>query len=675
MRQRILILFCIIMLVTVGLLPRHAEASDKEAAGVDIAIVVDTSGSMKSTDPDRIAIEAAKLFIDMTEISDTRIALVTFSDKLGSVTKLTDINGTSDKESLKSSLNGISYKGDTDMGRALKKGYELLKDGSKDNKHKAILFFTDGNIDLGKSKTRTNDDSYQDTKKVIEKSAKDGIPIYTIGLNSDGSVDQKLLSNISEKTAGRNYLVDKADVLPEIFNEIFADFINSNLISLGEYVTDGKNYTDIPFEISNNSVLEANIIMLSKKKLKNIVLKDPKGDLVALNSDKALISESKQYTMLKMITPKKGKWNLRIKGSNGCKVHINLIFNYKVELASKAKLVAKGPDSYIKVTSWLEKKGEKFDDEALYSGFTGKVYCKSSAGEKTYPMKNEGTSFTAQIPIGAKTGNFEIYTRVESDSIYRVSDISTIKVKNSPPVFNKFPSLVELKGLVGSAQKEKIALSDYVTDPDGDDISYKAELQTSGKNIATVKVKDNKLIIIGGKKGKTTVKITATDSKGAATTTNLAVSVNSKFSNIWPVIIIIILSALLLAFLIFILLKLKRMAKVSNQIFYGSLGWVIVGDRNREQLYQLGYEKGTIPLSKCISEPALNELGLAKVKMHMTNSVEGIELKNSSKNCIMVMGFGGSPQGKLVLMNGDFTIISGKYMGNDISVKITYSLY
>ncbi len=673
--RRIIFALCFLMiLVSAILIPPHARASDKEEAGVDIAIVVDTSGSMKSTDPNHIAIEAAKLFIDMTEISDTRIALVTFSDQLGRVTTLKDIHTISDKESIKSNLNEISYQGDTDMGLALEKGYEILKEGRKDKKQQAILFFTDGNIDLNKSKTRTNEESLQETSNMVDKSSKDGIPIYTIGLNSDGSVDEKLLSDIAKKTNGRSYLVDKPEVLPEIFNEIFADFINSNIISLGEYTTDGKNYTEVPVEIPNNSVLEANIIVLSDKKMEAIELYNPSGKMVPLNSEKALRSESKQYTLLKLITPEKGNWKLRMKGANGCKVHINLIFNYKVKLANKAELVTNGADSYIKVTSWLEKDGEKIEDEALYSSFTGKVYCNSPGGETTFPMTKVGSSFTAQIPIENMTGDIKLHSRVENNSLYRESEVSTISIKNRAPVFKNFPTTLELKGLIGRAQKKKLILSDYVIDPEGDEITYQCELQPSEKNIS-VKIKDNILIITGGKRGQGEVKITAVDSKGAAATSNLAVNVKSMFSGIGSFLLFLLLMVLITGLLIFAFWKFKKLVKEKNQIFYGAIRWGIIGERSQEQLYQLGYEKGSVSLSKLISEPSLNELGLSKITMRMTDSVEGIEIKNKSKNCMMIMGFGGSPRNKLELMNGEFAILDGKYMGNDISVKLTYSLY
>jgi Mg-chelatase subunit ChlD len=652
-------------------IPRTAQASEFGDAGLDVVVVIDTSGSMKQTDPDRIAVEAAKLFIDMTEMSGSKLSVVSFSDELGTVTELLDISSVTDKENLKSRINKLPYKGDTDMGLALQKGYEILQSQADDGNKKAILFLTDGKIDLGKSKTRTDEDSYNDTQEIVKKAAADGVPIYTIGLNSDGNVDQNLLSDIAENTSGRSYLVDSSDNLPRIFDEIFADFINSNIIPLGDFVTNGSDFTEIPFNISNNSVLEANIILLSQNKLKEIELINPNGETVVLNTDDVIVSESSQYTLLKLITPVMGDWMLRIRGSEGCKVHVNLIFNYKVNLACEVKLVSDASGTYIQATSWLEKEDEKLTDEALYAAFTGEAFCKGSSGETSYPMKNEGGFFEAEIPVGTETGDFYVYTRIDSDSMYRVSETLTVSVTNNGPVFTNLPEEVNLKGIIGSLMKEKINLSDYTSDPEGDELTYAAEVDPAGKGIASVAVKDGVLHIKGGKSGTTNVKITATDKHGASQTATIKVVDKSTFPNILPILLILVL----LIILIVVLLRVKMILKEKNQIFFGNLRWLIATNKSREQVYPLGYERGTIPLSKIIMDPSLSEMSLDKITLRMNKRLDGIIVSNKSKHCEIIAGFGGTPQTKVDILNGEFAMLNGKCAGNEVSIKVTFSLY
>ena len=98
------------------------------SSGMDVVIVMDTSGSMQNSkgggaDPEGVAMEAAKLFVDMMESSGSRVGLVPFSDQLGNVVNLTDINSTADKEGVKSAISALSYGGDTDIGQAMQEGF------------------------------------------------------------------------------------------------------------------------------------------------------------------------------------------------------------------------------------------------------------------------------------------------------------------------------------------------------------------------------------------------------------------------------------------------------------------------------------------------------------------------------------------------------------------------
>lgn len=403
-----------------------AAELDSES-GVDVAIVIDTSGSMKKTDPSRISIEASKLFIDMLETTGSGAGIVPFSDTLGDVVDVTPINSVGDKESLKAVIDSLQYTGDTDIGLAVKKGCELLK-GTENGNKKALLFFTDGNIDLGNKRLRTDDLSLQDLRDAVADASADGIPMYTIGLNANGSVDKNLLSDMATQTGGRSYVVESASDLPGIFNEIFADFINSNIVSLGEVTLDGIHPSEISFEIPNESVLEANVIMLSTLPLTDVSMHTPDGSLLAVDGNKLTLSRSKQYHMLKLLMPAAGNWKLEINGSAGCQVHVNLIFNYKVSLAAETELLtAQDGSQSIRVTAVLKKEEQPLTDQALYQAFTGKVRMVKEDEEWEFPMELSGTTFIAEIPV-QEPGEYQLYARVDSDTLYRESSSMQIEI-------------------------------------------------------------------------------------------------------------------------------------------------------------------------------------------------------------------------------------------------------
>ena len=54
----------------------------EESIGTDVVLLMDESGSMVKADENRIAIEGAKLFIDMQKLTNANIALIEFSNKV-----------------------------------------------------------------------------------------------------------------------------------------------------------------------------------------------------------------------------------------------------------------------------------------------------------------------------------------------------------------------------------------------------------------------------------------------------------------------------------------------------------------------------------------------------------------------------------------------------------------
>ncbi|HDO34120.1 MAG TPA: VWA domain-containing protein, partial [Chromatiales bacterium] len=70
--------------------PAHARAR----GGIDAVLVLDSSGSMRHTDPLRLRVPAAKLFISLLGAGD-RVGVISFSGHAWPVIGLTDVTGAS----------------------------------------------------------------------------------------------------------------------------------------------------------------------------------------------------------------------------------------------------------------------------------------------------------------------------------------------------------------------------------------------------------------------------------------------------------------------------------------------------------------------------------------------------------------------------------------------------
>lgn len=675
----------------------QASLGAQDEGGVDAVIMIDTSGSMKETDPDRISVDAAKLFIDMMETSGSRAGVVPFSDKLGTVKNLTVMNSVDEKSGIKDEFGNVVYEGDTDIGMAVQRGFQLFGEDQDIENQKMMLLFTDGNIDLpGENEEQREEASLNAVKDVSAKAKEAGIPIYTIGLNANGKVDQGLLRDIADLTEGRSFVVNSPEDLPGIFNEIFADFVNSNIMSLGEYVTDGVNFTEIPIEIPNDSVLEANIIMLSPYPITEVEMTDPQGSVYRPDGEKLILSQSNQYSMLKVVMPESGKWQLRIKSAKGCKVHVNLFFNYRVSLKGTAQLETGDTEgSRIVVKGHLEKEGMVLEDEVLYRQFTGSaIVTDTDNAQHIYPLSRNGCSFEGSIPVD-KGGTYEIVLRVDSDTMYRESekmevfvDMDTEEEKeeeendtdkvmvpaNHPPFLEKeLPDKIQLSGFLGVLVKENLNLNEYFSDPDEDSLNFEYAL---GGNCAKVRLGDEgELTLSPAQNGEDVLTVTATDPEGLSVSGQIPVVASCTVMGFLP----LLLAPVILIILVIVLMKIRRAGAIRNAPWFGKIKWMVVkgsgfGSSSREQGYDMGYERGTVALGRIITDPLTSGMDLNKVTMHMnakTNS--SIYIQNRSRKCRMVSGYGGSEVGSIELKKGDFVMLVGKSEGTEISVRVTYS--
>lgn len=183
-------------------LPQTCDAiSSPSARAADVALVVDSSGSMTSTDPTNLRITAAKNFVAKMKVGD-RTAVIDFDDY---AKVLTDFTG--DISTLNAAINKIDSSGGTNISDGISQALALFAslDKSKEN---AIIMLTDG------------DGTYDNNLTLKLKSS--GIRVFAIGLT--GSVNEPLLRSIADNTNGGYKKINDASGLINIFDEFSTVF-------------------------------------------------------------------------------------------------------------------------------------------------------------------------------------------------------------------------------------------------------------------------------------------------------------------------------------------------------------------------------------------------------------------------------------------------------------------
>lgn len=474
------------------------------STGTDVVILMDESGSMVKADTDRIAIEGAKLFVDVEKLDNAKIGLVEFSNVIKS-TGLLDMSEQSGRESIKAVMNGISYSGKahTDTGAGLLEAISLLEQSGSYEK-RSIILFTDGRTDIDAgTKGRTTEDSLADVDRAIQTAQEKGYTIYCIGLNDNNSVDLEQLAKIATETGGQYLVTTDVSSITDFFERIFADIGNSDISSLDEYVADGE-YHEVRFKIDNANVMEANIVILSSKEVEDVTLQNPSGETVDLKSDeKVVFTKSDKYTIVKLILPQTGEWCVNVKGVDGDAIKIGRIFNYDLKLVVEADRTELTTEGEVNLKAYLATVDTPLQDSAFYQTMTGYVQITDQTEESwEEPLEWDETE-KCMMKSGLKfevSGNYNMRVHLEGNGFYRDSEDIPVYVSKNAPVIVK--SLSEIK--LHQDKTKEVDLSEYFEDKEGSAITYgvdtdsdevKAEIEGSVLRLTAEKPMEGKLYI------------------------------------------------------------------------------------------------------------------------------------------------------------------------------------
>lgn len=386
------------------------------SSNLDVIFVLDASGSMKASDPEDIRIEAVKMFLDMSQLKGNKVGLVAYSDNIVRAHNLNEMDSEDAKNRIKNMASNIPYGQKTDTGAGLLEGVRLLDSEHDKNHRPVIILLSDGKNDP----LRSNEESLKDLNEAINICKEKGYPIYTIGLNYDGTVDKDQLSEISNSTKGKNYITNTAADLPKILTDIYADNSKLKVQDKGTLKLNGS-FQELKIDIPNSNVLEANVSMISDKPVE-VKLINPKGEEISIPSSNAIFTSSKKYSMLKIVEPEVGEWTLKVKGVSGSSIEVSYVFNYDIQIEAKFDPTNPNKGDKLNVEAYFVNNGQKVTDKELYNGVKGKLIIKNLKDNsiKEVPLSIKEDSFKGEYSI-PDNEKYELKVRVDGNSFYRES--------------------------------------------------------------------------------------------------------------------------------------------------------------------------------------------------------------------------------------------------------------
>lgn len=346
MKQRLAALLAIMILILLGL-PVSAQASTTINAiqHFDIVFVIDDSGSMKQTDPNRLRVEALKRFVDILPKEGDQVGVVTYSTEVLETMSLRDIRSESDKNDVKKfAASKLTQNGGwTDTAVGLKQATAYLDEFKQVDHKQLIILVTDGANDFGDT-GRTKAQSDADLEKVI--AAK--YPIYTIGLNPEDQKYENYISEIAKRTNAKAYFPNSADDLQAIFYEIQGVMYGTEF-ALNNVHINPSDYADIEIDVPEG-VFEANIQIIHTAPIESKLI-TPNGDEIDHNKAGFIFTTESSYTNIKLSEPEAGKWKLRLKGSKDETVSYSVLFNYNI--TKNAQAAQDNTSGFNNILKWI----------------------------------------------------------------------------------------------------------------------------------------------------------------------------------------------------------------------------------------------------------------------------------------------------------------------------------
>jgi Mg-chelatase subunit ChlD len=306
------------------------------APGCDIILLIDSSGSMKHTDPRDYRKNAAKLFISLLDRND-RIGVMGFGNSATLLRPLTQNIG-QNRQVLFGAVEKITSKElYTNITEAVQQGLNELEKSHQRNR--IMIMMSDGRIDLG-SKER-DDVSQAILMGMLPVLARKQIPLFTVAFTRES--DRALLENMAKATGGSFRFAGEDKDVHVMFASIFEKIKAPDTVPFV-----GESFT-IDREIREATVL------VTKKPGTALSLMDPSGTKHQATAHGAPITwfQSSVFDMITIQEPAAGMWSVKLSTNEGNKVYVLTSLHLKSSFDGHDLVTGQT----VTFDAWLEKAG------------------------------------------------------------------------------------------------------------------------------------------------------------------------------------------------------------------------------------------------------------------------------------------------------------------------------
>lgn len=191
------------------------QKPERGDAPVDVVVLVDSSASMRLSDPDQLRKQAVSTFVSTLGPKD-RIAIAEFSEA-AQIRAPFESAGSS--QTLGEHIKSLGDSGEfTDILAAINVGAELFRAKGRPIARKLMILLSDGKMDPSPRKYSPSEATAKLVGEILPEVKRAGIEVHTIALG--GESDRELMSQIAQVTDGVGWYASDPGALANLLREI-----------------------------------------------------------------------------------------------------------------------------------------------------------------------------------------------------------------------------------------------------------------------------------------------------------------------------------------------------------------------------------------------------------------------------------------------------------------------
>lgn len=377
------------------------------SADTQFRLIVDASGSMLISDPDKLTAESLKLISDLAPEEKATLGVWLFGERARVLLPETLINPSSKAQLQNAIANYEPGDMQTDLESVLK--MLLQTPDSKDlapgfERHWVLV--TDGMVDISLDEAVNEASRSRITNDLANELAKRGVHLHTISMT--GYTDKELLNAVSTLTDATHTEVATPDSLLDTFDRIFSQASPSE---------------EVPFEGNtfsiDDAIEEATLLIFHKEGVSPKIYR-PDGQVLTLSEANVSSVIAPHYMLVTITQPNVGAWKVENVDLN--RSNVRVITRLSAQATKIAPVIFVNEPIFSTVGLFQE--NDLIKDPAILQLMNVKQKLNILSGETSKQLFSRDLElanhqFKHKVDQITDAGNYELITEVDGKTFAR----------------------------------------------------------------------------------------------------------------------------------------------------------------------------------------------------------------------------------------------------------------